>query len=91
MLLKSWSLSLLIIRGHILFDLLKIPKQGNAAPVLLAIPVSWNRVEIEKVAQLVFEKLNFPGVFFIGMYSSVIIRTATGYVFRFKQGECRYH
>jgi actin-related protein len=50
-------------RGQILFKELAIKKSRNECPVLLAVPQSWTKHQLERVVQLFFENFNAPGVY----------------------------
>ncbi|CAM0136604.1 hypothetical protein VKS41_003408 [Umbelopsis sp. WA50703] len=49
--------------GQILFKELAIKKSRNECPVLLAVPQSWTKHQLERVVQLFFENFNAPGVY----------------------------
>ncbi|KAI8983738.1 actin family [Pilobolus umbonatus] len=48
---------------HILFKELGIKKSRNESPVLIAVPVQWNKLEYERITQIFFENFNVPGVY----------------------------
>jgi Actin len=51
------------IRQHVLFQELGIKKSRNDCPVLLTVPQSWTKEQLERLVQIFFENFNAPGVY----------------------------
>ncbi|KAG2176642.1 hypothetical protein INT44_007306 [Umbelopsis vinacea] len=60
--ITSWE-DLENLLQHVLFQEIGIKKSRNDSPVLLTVPQSWTKEQLERLVQIFFENFNAPGVY----------------------------
>ena len=54
---------ILFHRRHIIVKELRIRRSRNTCPTLVILPPHWSPLESERLAQLMFENMNVPGLY----------------------------
>ena len=52
-------------RYYILVKKLRVTREKNDKPVMLNVPLSWSRDDVEHATQFMFETMNVPGFYVI--------------------------
>ncbi len=60
---QDFALIVLQKRYHLLHKTLRVVRVKNDKPVIVSLPLSWGRDDVETLTQFLFEVMNVPGLF----------------------------